>query len=32
VIVAVDEEGGQLIFHELTPRDGRERADPLELG
>jgi multisubunit Na+/H+ antiporter MnhE subunit len=32
VIVAVDEEGGQLIFHELTPRPGRERADPLELG
>ena len=32
VIVAVDEEGGQLIFHELTPREGRERADPLELG
>jgi hypothetical protein len=32
VIVAVDEQGGQLIFHELTPREGRERADPLELG
>ena len=32
VIVAVDEEGGQLIFHELTPREGRDRADPLELG
>ena len=32
VIIAVDEEGGQLIFHELTPREGRERADPLELG
>jgi len=32
VIVAVDEEGGQLIFHELTPGEGRERADPLELG
>ena len=32
VIIAVDEEGGQLIFHELTPREGREHADPLELG
>jgi multisubunit Na+/H+ antiporter MnhE subunit len=32
VIVAVDEERGQLIFHELTPRQDRERADPLELG
>jgi multisubunit Na+/H+ antiporter MnhE subunit len=32
VIVAVDEEGEQLIFHELTPREGRDRADPLELG
>ena len=32
VIIAVDEEGGQLIFHELTAREGRERADPLELG
>lgn len=32
VIVAVDEEGGQLVFHELTPREDRERADPLELG
>jgi hypothetical protein len=32
VIIAVDEEGGQLIFHELTARQGRERADPLELG
>jgi multisubunit Na+/H+ antiporter MnhE subunit len=32
VIIAVDEEGGQLIFHELTPRDDRRRADPLELG
>jgi multisubunit Na+/H+ antiporter MnhE subunit len=32
VIIAVDEEGGQLIFHELTPRQGRRRADPLELG
>ncbi len=32
VIVAVDEDGRQLIFHELTPRRGRERADPLELG
>jgi len=32
VIIAVDEEGGQLIFHELTPGEHRERADPLELG
>jgi hypothetical protein len=32
VIIAVDEEGEQLIFHELTPREGREHADPLELG
>ena len=32
VIIAVDEAGGQLIFHELTPAEGRERADPLELG
>jgi hypothetical protein len=32
VIIAVDEEGGQLIFHELAPYDGRQRADPLELG
>ena len=32
MIVAVDEGGGQLIVHELTPREGRERADPLELG
>jgi multisubunit Na+/H+ antiporter MnhE subunit len=32
VIIAVDEEGGQLIFHELIPRDDRQRADPLELG
>jgi hypothetical protein len=32
VIVAVDEADGQLIFHELTAREGRERADPLELG
>ena len=32
VIVAVDEDRGQLIFHELTPRDDRQRADPLELG
>jgi hypothetical protein len=32
VIIAVDEMGEQLIFHELTPRAGRSRADPLELG
>jgi hypothetical protein len=32
VIIAVDEEGEQLIFHELTPGEGRKRADPLELG
>jgi hypothetical protein len=32
VIVAVDVEGGELVFHELTPREGRKRADPLELG
>jgi multisubunit Na+/H+ antiporter MnhE subunit len=32
VIIAVDEDGGQLIFHELTPRQDRARADPLELG
>ena len=32
VVIAVDEEGRQLIFHELTPRQDRARADPLELG
>ena len=32
VVIAVDEEGGQLIFHELIARDGRGSADPLELG
>jgi multisubunit Na+/H+ antiporter MnhE subunit len=32
VVVAVDEDAERLIFHELTPGEGRERADPLELG
>jgi multisubunit Na+/H+ antiporter MnhE subunit len=32
VVVAVDENDGRLVFHELTPGEGRERADPLELG
>jgi hypothetical protein len=32
VIIAVDEEAGRLIFHELSAREDRVRADPLELG
>jgi multisubunit Na+/H+ antiporter MnhE subunit len=32
VIIAVDEDAGRLIFHELSAREDRARADPLELG
>lgn len=32
VILAVDEDDQLLVFHELSPREDRVRADPLELG
>ncbi len=32
VVIAVRPADDTLLFHELTPRDGRKAADPLELG
>ena len=32
VVVAVEEDAGELIVHELSPRSGRAGADPLALG
>lgn len=32
IVVAIDEEAGSLLVHELQAQDGRSGADPLELG